>query len=62
MRWEVPLWRLILQPIRSNAAKACFDLTEGHCRDGLSGGKERHVQGAGDRLAVLQAVGNQPQR
>src|SRR5712691_11719151 len=62
MRCEVPLWRLIRQPIRSTAANARLALVDGQFWMGLSGGNEGHVHRTGNRFAVLQAVGNEPQR
>jgi len=59
MRCEVPLWRLMRQPIRSTAANARFALVEGQFGMGLSGGNEGDVHRAGKRFAVFQAVGDQ---
>lgn len=50
---------LTLQPIRSNAANARFALVDGQFWMGLSGGNEGHVHWAGNRFAVLEAVGDE---
>lgn len=61
MRWEVPLCRLIFQPIRSSAASACFAFVEGQSADCLLGRNKTHVHRTRHRLAMLQTVCNQPQ-
>lgn len=61
MRCEVPLCRLILQPILNSAASACFAFVEGQSADCLLGRNETYVHGARHRLAMLQPVCNQPQ-
>ena len=55
IRCDVPLWRLIRQPMRSNAATTPFAFADGQFRMGLSGW-------AGKRFAVLQAVGDSAKR
>jgi len=47
VRWDVPPWRLTLQPIRSSAAKAFDALTDGQLRLRFSGGNEGNVHGPG---------------
>lgn len=47
------------QPIRRTAANARFALVDGQFGMGLSGGNKGHVHRAGDRFAVLQAVGDE---
>jgi len=61
MRCDEPRWRLIVHPMRSNAASTCLALVEGQSGDGLSGGNEGHVHRAWDSLSVLQAVGDEAQ-
>ena len=62
IRWEVPLCRLVRQPIPNSAASACLALVDGQSETSFLGRNERHVHGAGDCFAVLQAVGEEPQR
>jgi len=52
----------MVQPIRSNAANACFALAEGQFCDGVSGGNEGEVHRARHGFAVLQPIRDQSQR
>jgi hypothetical protein len=49
----------MVQPMRSNAANACFALVEGQFGEGFLGGNEGNVHRAGHGLAVLEAICDQ---
>ncbi len=62
MRWDVPLCRLILHPIRGSAASACLAFVEGQSAAPLLGRNEAHIHRTRNRLPMLQPVRDQSQR
>ena len=56
MRCDVPLWRLMVQPVRSSAANARFAFVEGQFSDMFLGGDEGDVHWARYGFALCYGI------